>query len=643
VQTTLLGLAIALILALVAALVGPQFVDWSEYRARFEAEATRIVGEPVRIDGAIDVRILPVPLILLRDVEAGPSDVPTFKARGLRIELALASLMRGEWRAALVRIDAPQVALGLDLTGKFQTPLTAPGFDPENFMIDRIEVTDGKLTLADASTGSRSQFDRIAFGGEVRSLAGPVRGEGTFALGGHPYSYRVSAGRRTEAGVRVKLNVDPSDRALTMEADGNLTVGQSAPKFEGTLTVARPAGAVLASGRAVASDPWRITSQVKADPGGALFEQVELQHGPEERSIRLSGTGNMKFGGTPRLDGILSARQVDLDRTLAAADASRTPLAALRDLPEAFGGFWRAPLVLTFGIGIDSVTLGGATVQNVRGDIAAGDGTWNIESFEFRAPGFTQVRLSGRIDGDPSAAEFSGPVSVQSSDPKALVTWLTGSDRVQTSIGPLQVRGDVKLGRERFSVDRVKAEFDGRSLEGRLGYAYAAEGRPARLDAALKAAEFDLDSAVAFGKSVLGGSGFDRPGEIALAVDVGRTVFGGIEARSVTAGVRFDASGLRVENLAIADFGGAAFRASGQIDTSSMPPNCSGAMPRAFRPPNSTPRSRSSLGPRVPPDRSRSAGWSSTDASEACGLPCRPTAAATLERSRRRRSMSAGG
>ena len=44
VQTTLLGIAIALILALLAALVGPYFVNWNDHRAFFEAEASRLVG-----------------------------------------------------------------------------------------------------------------------------------------------------------------------------------------------------------------------------------------------------------------------------------------------------------------------------------------------------------------------------------------------------------------------------------------------------------------------------------------------------------------------------------------------------------------------------------------------------------------------
>ena len=50
-QTTLLGLAIALILALLTALVGPYFVNWNDHRAFFEAEASRLTGLKVQVSG----------------------------------------------------------------------------------------------------------------------------------------------------------------------------------------------------------------------------------------------------------------------------------------------------------------------------------------------------------------------------------------------------------------------------------------------------------------------------------------------------------------------------------------------------------------------------------------------------------------
>ncbi|MDI1347599.1 MAG: AsmA family protein, partial [Pseudolabrys sp.] len=95
-QTTLLGLAIAIILAVLTALVGPLLIDWSGHRSIFEAEASRLVGAPVRIAGAIDARLLPSPQLTLNDIEVGQSGGNgdgKIVARSLSIELALAPLM----------------------------------------------------------------------------------------------------------------------------------------------------------------------------------------------------------------------------------------------------------------------------------------------------------------------------------------------------------------------------------------------------------------------------------------------------------------------------------------------------------------------------------------------------------------------
>ena len=76
-QTTLLTVAIALILALVAALVGPMMVDWGRFRPAIEAEASRLIGAPVRVTGPIEASILPTPSLTLRELEIGPSHAAT--------------------------------------------------------------------------------------------------------------------------------------------------------------------------------------------------------------------------------------------------------------------------------------------------------------------------------------------------------------------------------------------------------------------------------------------------------------------------------------------------------------------------------------------------------------------------------------
>ena len=572
-QHTLLGLGIALILALVTALAGPLFVDWGRYRTTFEAEASRMAGLPVRIGGAIDVRILPTPTIVLRDVEAGSRAAPVFGAQVARVELALGALMKGEWRAALLTLEAPDLSLGLDATGKVVTRNAAPGVDLDRISIDRIAVSGGNLAFEDATSGARLALEKLSVTGEIRSLAGAVKGEGGFASAGRAYKYRLATGRNTDGGLRLHFNLDPVDRPLAFETDGLVTLDGGKPQYEGTLSFVRPAGVELAGGKTVANDPWRLTGKIKSDTRKALLEQLELQYGPEERVIRLTGTADMTFGKTPDFTGVISARQVDLDRALAAADvASRLPLAALRSLTESLGAFGRVPLPVKLGIGIDSVTLGGAPLQSVRGDVKFTNNAWSIENFEFRAPGYTQVALAGRIDGTSQGAEFSGPVSLDSSDPRALLAWLEGFERARGAIAPLKLRGEVTVGKDRFVVDRVRAESDRKAFEGRLAYTYARGNQSAKLDAALSASEFDVDGAVGFFNAAFPVAALTRPGDIALAVDLGRMMYAGVEASAVKANVRLDAAGLRIEKLSIDDFGGAAVNASGQIDILSVPP-----------------------------------------------------------------------
>ena len=274
------------------------------------------------------------------------------------------------------------------------------GFDPDRLQIEKVAIEDGHLNFADAGerrTGLRSTG--FWFKGDLRSLLGPVKGEGGFVSAGERYGYRVAASRIGDDGsVKVKLGIDPADHPLAIEADGALRLEENAPRFDGTLTLSRPAAMARADGRGSVAVPWRASAKVKAAPQQALFEQLEYQYGPDERAIRLNGTAELRFGKNPRFEGVLSARQVDLDRALA-LPRSATACRSHRSRPSSS----RSPppigrhFPVRLGIGVDAVTLAAGTLQSVRGDLKLDGDDWDIETLEFRAPGFAQVRLSGRV------------------------------------------------------------------------------------------------------------------------------------------------------------------------------------------------------------------------------------------------------
>ncbi len=572
-QTTLLGLAIAIILALLAALVGPLLIDWSGHRSLFEVQASRLLGVDVRVAGEIDARLLPSPKLTLHDIQIGRPGPDSVRARSLGLELALGPLMRGEWRATELHLAGPRIALGLDASGHVQAPSIAVGFDLDGLTVDRLSIEDGQVTLADAANGASITLDKLWFNGEARSLIGPFKGEGAVTAGGELYPFRISTGRYSDdTGIRLHVNVDPVNRPLSIEADGMLALAGGDPKFDGSLSLARPVGIASRSAASV-TQPWRVSGKIKATAAAALMQQVEFQYGSEEQGLKLTGVADFKFGTRPRFDGLLSGRQIDLDRALAKDDGTRPlPAAAIRQLAELGGGVFRPTIPIQIGVGIDQITLGGSIVQNLRGDITTGAGGWNLDRFEFRAPGFTQVRLSGRLAVDAAGVAFTGPAQVEASDPKALAAWLEGNgETTQQDLRPMKLRGDVTVASDKFAVERMQAEFDRKTITGRFVYAFAG-AQPAKLDAALNAPELDIDVALGFGKALLAGSKFERPHDMTIAADIGRATIAGFVARNASARLKVDAGGLQIDRLSVADLGGAAFSASGRIATTAPSP-----------------------------------------------------------------------
>ncbi len=569
-QTTLLGLAIAIILALVAALVGPVLIDWGSYRSAFEAEATRLVGLDVRVTGAIDARLLPSPQLTLHDIEIGRAGQDKVRARALGIELALGPLLRGVWRATEMHLSGPQLNLGLDAAGHLQAPNLAIGFDPDALSIDRLSIEDGTVTLSAA--GGAVTLEHVWFNGEARSLLGPIKGEGAANVGGDLYPFRISAGRYGDDGkLKLRVNVDPVNHPLSAEADGMLSISNGAPSFDGSLSLRRPPVGIAAAGHAL-SQPWRFGGKIKASASSALMQNVEFQYGSQDNGFKLTGVADFKFGKQPRFDGVLSADQIDLDRALGEADGGRLPPAAvLRKLAQLAGGAFRPTIPVKLGIGIDQATLGGDTLQSVRGDISTDAQGWNLDRFEFRAPGYTQARVSGHLAIDDDRVNFTGPAEINTSDPKALTAWLQGRPPAQSELRPLSLRGELTLASDKIAVNRLNAEFDRKAITGNFAYVYATGARPARLDAVLKAADLDIDAALAFGKALLAGSGIERPHDMTIAADVGQATIAGLDARDVSARFKLDAGGLQIDRLSVADLGGATFSASGRIATAPSP------------------------------------------------------------------------
>jgi large subunit ribosomal protein L24 len=329
------------------------------------------------------------------------------------------------------------------------------------------------------------------------------------------------------------------------------------PRFDGALTLAVPPSKPKEAG----PTPWRVAGKLKADPAGAKFDQIDASFGPEDTALKVGGVGDLRFGASPLLRAVLSARQVDADRLAGRDDAE--PLRVLPALRAGLAAIPQAPIPTQIEFNSDQIMLGGRPLQNITTELQTDGRSWTFQRLELRAPGMTQLSLNGAT---PGADSFSGRLSVESSDPDTLVAWLQGRSEVNhRSTRPLRLAGDVTIAANHFAIEKLKADIEGGAVEGRIAFVQTGANKGSRIDAELKADRLDLDAAASFVRALAGPQG-EWPEEAKLSLEIGRAISAGQELRPFAARLGYGPAALSLEQLRFGQASGVTTEASGGFD-----------------------------------------------------------------------------
>ena len=263
--------------------------------------------------------------------------------------------------------------------------------------IERLYIRDGKATFSDAASGTQIALEKLEFRGELRSLTGPIKGEGSFVVAGKQVPYRISASRVDEdGGTKLRLALDPIDRPRASRPISRISLDHGTPRFRGQSAI-RPSGRPCAGGRAV------------SDHRALAAEQ------PREGRQRSSGPGSRSNSSTVPTSALPScgerrmsdwARAADQCSAFITADRSRSDAVHIRRDPAATarfgqdggGGYWPQPPPAHSNAAERNrglVTLGGAVLQRLTAELESDGEDFNIRTFDFRAPGMTQAHFAG--------------------------------------------------------------------------------------------------------------------------------------------------------------------------------------------------------------------------------------------------------
>jgi len=533
--TILAGLLIA---ALTAALVGPAFVDWTAHRAFVEARLTQALGAQVTTRGAIDVSLLPVPRLSVDGLSL-KTQALTVQSQALRVELAVAPLLRGELRFIEASLTEPKIEADLDALH--------PGDDAREMQFERLDIKRGTLRLR-AGARELAQLEALDLQGEAASLLGPFKGQGSFARDEKRVSFRFNTSTVEGERLRFKLISDEGANLPRIDLDAAWIFDKN-PRIEGQLVAT-----------SAASVPWRLAGPFNLSAAQARMETADLRIGGEEGALALTGQWHLAFA-PQSLNMQWQARQLDLDR----AREKMPGLASLLDVQ---------PFAMPLHIGLTTPTIliGGDAISDVALDVVRdASGAMRVKA-SAAGPGSSRLSVDGLVETG-FAAGFNGQVQASLRDAQRLSAWLKPfAPVVADALSEIPARsselqGEMDVSQAGLSLRRMKLRLDRSTLSGALAFTRAIGTERARLFADVTSDALDLDTLPDLSRP----AAILRDADLSLTLDaravrVARVGEGMVDAGRIRLKLVKDGKTARLEQLTLANLGGANLVARGDMD-----------------------------------------------------------------------------
>ena len=558
---TLTGIAIAVVVAIVIALVAPFLIDWSSYRGSVESRAADILGRQVRIEGDMELRLLPQPVLRARNVVAGDGETPDITIEQLDMTMSLTPLLSGEISVSEATISQPVIHLSVDDAGR----LTLGGggdfpVDPENVSLDHVEVRGGLVLMDDARSGTVTRFENVNLTGSAVSLLGPLKLEGSAVHDGVVNSFSLQTGRVTpDSALRVKLGVIPANRPVAFDSDGVLTIEEGAPVFNGRI---RLEGLDLNDARQLKGPVWRIDADVRGTGGSVEAKKATLTVGDPDSGPALEGDGMLTLGGDPRLTVNLSTRQVDLDRHLGGGDQTSIPV-LLGKLAEVVAAI-DVPVPVEATLDIGGIVAGGVLFENLKADVASADGGWRIGGLRVDGPGGARLALSGKLDLAGTAPAFEGRGVINARNGTASMLALAGRGDIPglgRPDGPVSGEADISLSTDRLYLNGMSLRYDDTNLTGDLAYVHT-DGERKRLTLDVDADRLDADGLGALLSQVAGGAGGL---DVEARLKIASLLSGSTDIGAVSLDTSFDGRQFTLNELKVAGANGTRIDGKGAL------------------------------------------------------------------------------
>ena len=342
-----------ILLALVVVLIGaavavPFLLPMETYKQQIEAQVERATGRALKIEGPLDISLLPRLAMTAEDVRfanvAGSPRPDMVRLKGLQAELKIWPLLRGSVEVDRFVLVEPEFQLEIDAAGRPNWALGAPatGATPQQaqapqqpgtatgqsgggmrlpiteLKLGDIRIQNGTLALSDARSGTERRIEKINLDVDLPDLQSALAAKGSLAYQGKPVEFALAVERPLAllqgGSSPVRVTGKGPDLGLTFEgALDNAATPHAAGAIDLNVTSIRDLAAWL--GAPIALDvqglrTFRVSGQVDGVPTRIALNDAKLAldaiEGQGEIAVDLSGQ-------VPQLTGRLDLGAVDLN------------------------------------------------------------------------------------------------------------------------------------------------------------------------------------------------------------------------------------------------------------------------------------------------------------------------------------------
>ena len=243
-KKVIIGIVLALILAIGGAFFYVISIDWNKHKNKISEQFYNSTGKHIAFVGNVSFRILPYPYLHAINAKIYNSEnrkeTPILDIKTIDAELSLASLLKGEVNIEKMVLDGVTININWDDKGlNWQGDLSAD----QRQMMEDTKLVLNSLSLKNATVNFEAAGGDINFtlnniSGEVmaQSVFGPFRLEGNYMKGNVPEGFAITIGKMEES-LPTTLNValthpksssyirfDGSFQLLNKVVNGNVVV-----------------------------------------------------------------------------------------------------------------------------------------------------------------------------------------------------------------------------------------------------------------------------------------------------------------------------------------------------------------------------------------------------------------------------------